>query len=81
MMAADIVDVLNGVIDEAQTELDETRHAELNAAHNFFVFRQTPCLVCTVLVSQSVCGVSIEQRLSDTSLEPCLEAAQFQDER
>ena len=29
------MDVLSGLLDKAQTEFDDTRHAESNAAHNF----------------------------------------------
>ena len=33
--SSNIVDVLSGLLDKAQTELDDTRHAESNAAHIF----------------------------------------------
>eukprot|EP00450_Noctiluca_scintillans_P002421 CAMPEP_0194482150 /NCGR_PEP_ID=MMETSP0253-20130528/4235_1 /TAXON_ID=2966 /ORGANISM="Noctiluca scintillans" /LENGTH=688 /DNA_ID=CAMNT_0039321673 /DNA_START=47 /DNA_END=2116 /DNA_ORIENTATION=+ len=39
--SSDIVDVLNDLLDKAQTQLDETRHAESNAAHNFALLRQS----------------------------------------
>ena len=35
--SSDIVDVLNELLDKAQTEFDDTRHAESSAAHNFAV--------------------------------------------
>ena len=35
------VDVLSGLLDKAQTELDDTRHAESNAAHNFSMLQQS----------------------------------------
>ena len=33
--SSDIIDVLNGLLAKAETELDDTRHAESNDAHNF----------------------------------------------
>ena len=39
--SSDIVDVLNDLLDKAQTELDDTRHAESNAAHNFAMLEQS----------------------------------------
>ena len=39
--SSDIVDVLNDLLDKAQTELDDTRHAESNAAHNFAMLKQS----------------------------------------
>jgi len=39
--SSDIVDVLNDLLDKAQTQLDETRHAESNAAHNFALLKQS----------------------------------------
>ena len=40
--SSDIVDVLNDLMDKAQTQLDETRHAESNAARNFALLRLSP---------------------------------------
>jgi len=39
--SSNIVDVLNDLLDKAQTELDDTRHAESNAAHNFAMLKQS----------------------------------------
>jgi len=39
--SSNIVDVLNDLLDKAQTELDDTRHAESNAAHNFALLKQS----------------------------------------
>ena len=39
--SSDIVDVLNGLLDKAEAQLDETRHADLNAAHNFALLKQS----------------------------------------
>ena len=39
--SSDIVDVLNDLLDKAQTELDDTRHAESSAAHNFAMLKQS----------------------------------------
>ena len=39
--SSDIVDVLNDLMDKVQTQLDETRHAESNAAHNLALLRQS----------------------------------------
>ena len=39
--SSDIVDARNDLMDKAQTQLDETRHAESNAAHNFPLLRQS----------------------------------------
>merc|ERR1719414_2422993 len=39
--SSDIVDVLNDLLDKSQTELDDTRHAESNAAHNFAMLKQS----------------------------------------
>ena len=33
--SSSIVDVRSDLLDKAQTEFDDTRHAESNAAHNF----------------------------------------------
>ena len=35
--SSNIVDVLSGLLDKAQTEFDDTCHAESNAAHNFSI--------------------------------------------
>ena len=39
--SSDIVDVLNDLLDKAEAPLDETRHADLNAAHNFALLKQS----------------------------------------
>jgi len=39
--SSDIVDVLNDLLDKAEAQLDETRHADLNAAHNFALLKQS----------------------------------------
>jgi len=39
--SSNIVDVLNDLLDTAQTELDDTRHAESTAAHNFAMLKQS----------------------------------------
>ena len=39
--SSDIVDVLRDLMDKAQTQLDETCHAESNDAHNFALLRQS----------------------------------------
>ena len=39
--SSNIVDVLSDLLDQAQTELDDTLHAESNAAHNFSMFQQS----------------------------------------
>ena len=39
--SSNIVDVLIDLLDRAQTELDDTRHAESNAAHNFSMLQQS----------------------------------------
>ena len=39
--SSNIVDVLSGLLDKAQTEFDDTRHAESNAAHNFSMLQQS----------------------------------------
>ena len=39
--SSNIVDVLSDLLDKAQTELDDTRHAESNAAHNFSMHQQS----------------------------------------
>ena len=39
--SSDIVDVLNDLLDKAQTLLDVTCHAESNAAHNFALLKQS----------------------------------------
>merc|ERR1712136_478448 len=39
--SSDIVDVLNNLLDKAQNQLDETLHAESNAAHNFALLKQS----------------------------------------
>ena len=38
--SSNIVDVLSDLLDKAQTEPDDTRHAELNAVHNFSMLQQ-----------------------------------------
>ena len=35
------MDVLSVLLDKAQTELDDARHAESNAAHNFSMLQQS----------------------------------------
>ena len=40
-LSSDIVDVLNDLMDKAQAQLDETRHAEPSAAHNFALLQQS----------------------------------------
>ena len=37
----DVVDVISDLLDKVQTELDDTRHAESNAAHNFSMLQQS----------------------------------------
>ena len=39
--SSNIVDVLSDFLDKAQTELDDTRHAESNVAHNFSMLQQS----------------------------------------
>ena len=39
--SSDFVDVLNDLLDKAQTLLDVTRHAESNAVHNFAVLKHS----------------------------------------
>ena len=39
--SSNIVDVLSDLLDKAQTEFDDTRHAESNAAHNFSMLQQS----------------------------------------
>ena len=39
--SSNIVDVLNDLLEKAQTELDDIRHAESNAAHNFAMLKQS----------------------------------------
>ena len=39
--SSNIVVVLSDLFDKAQTELDDTRHAESNAAHNFSMLQQS----------------------------------------
>ena len=39
--SSNIVDVLNDLLDKAQIELDDTRHAESNAARNFAILKQS----------------------------------------
>ena len=39
--SSNIVDVLCGLLDKAQTELDDTRHVESSAAHNFSILQQS----------------------------------------
>ena len=39
--SSDTVDVLNDLLDKAQTLLDVARHAESNAAHNFALLKQS----------------------------------------
>ena len=38
--SSDTVDALNDLLDKAQTELDDSRHAESSAAHNFALLEQ-----------------------------------------
>ena len=39
--SSDIVDVLKDLLDKAEAQLDEIRHAELNVAHNFALLKQS----------------------------------------
>ena len=39
--SSNIVDVLSDLLDKAQTELDDTRHTESNAAHSFSLLQQS----------------------------------------
>ena len=39
--SSSMVDVLSDVLDKAQTEFDDTRHVESNAAHNFSMLHQS----------------------------------------
>ena len=39
--SSDIVDVLNDLLDKAEAQLDEIRHAELNVAHNCPLLKQS----------------------------------------
>eukprot|EP00450_Noctiluca_scintillans_P037561 CAMPEP_0194549592 /NCGR_PEP_ID=MMETSP0253-20130528/95285_1 /TAXON_ID=2966 /ORGANISM="Noctiluca scintillans" /LENGTH=308 /DNA_ID=CAMNT_0039397023 /DNA_START=76 /DNA_END=1000 /DNA_ORIENTATION=- len=39
--SSNIVDVLNDLLDKAQIELDDTRHTESHAAHNFAMLKQS----------------------------------------
>ena len=38
---SNIVDVLSGLLDKAQTEIDDTRRAESNVAHIFSLLQQS----------------------------------------
>ena len=40
-LSSDIVDVIKDLMDNAQTQLDDTPHAESNAAYNFALFGQS----------------------------------------
>ena len=71
MMVADIMDVLNDLMDKAQTQPDETRHAGSNAALKFSVLMQS-LVSCARCPLHRVCAESPWTRCS---LEPCLEAA------
>ena len=63
--SSNIADVLSDSLDKAQTELDDTRHAESNAAHNFSMLQQALEDQLALELVALVLYVDFAQRLLD----------------